>query len=177
MCASTNPEPRAYSAQAYSPMKIPGLAAWLLLAFAAAAIGGIASIDAASFYRLLARPAWSPPAGLFGPVWTLLYLMMGIAAWLVWRDRGFRGARTALVLFLIQLAANALWSWLFFAWRQGAWAFIEILALWALVLATLVAFWRVRPLAGALLAPYLAWVSFAAALCYSIWRLNPGMLN
>ena len=141
-----------------------GLAASLLLAFAAAAIGGVASASAPEFYRELTRPAWAPPAWLFGPVWTVLYLLMGIAAWLVWRERGFGGARTALSLFLVQLAANALWSWLFFAWRQGALAFVEIVILWALILATVVAFWRVRPLAGALLVPYLAWVSFATAL-------------
>ncbi|WP_292449307.1 TspO/MBR family protein [Methylibium sp.] len=110
-------------------------------------------------------------------MWSVLYLMMGVAAWLVWRARGFDGARTALVLFLVQLPANALWTWLFFAWREGGLAFAEILVLWALILGTVLAFWRVRLLAGALLLPYLAWVSFASALNFSLWRLNPGLLG
>lgn len=154
-----------------------GLLAWLLVSFAAAGVGGVASADAGSFYGQLSRPAWAPPASLFGPVWSVLYLLQGIGAWLVWRERGFSGARVALGLFLVQLAANALWTWLFFAWRRGALAFGEVLVLWVLILATIVAFWRVRPLAGALLLPYLLWVSFAAALTYSVWQLNPRLLG
>ncbi len=154
-----------------------GLLAWLLVSFAAAAAGGVASADAGSFYAQLSRPAWAPPASLFGPVWSVLYLLQGIGAWLVWRERGFRGARAALGLFLVQLAANALWTWLFFAWRRGALAFGEVLVLWVLIVATIVAFRRVRPLAGALLLPYLLWVSFAAALTCAVWQLNPRLLG
>ncbi len=154
-----------------------GLGGWLLVAFAAAVIGGRASVNAASFYAPLVRPAWAPPGWLFGPVWTVLYLMMAIAAWLVWRERGRAGARTALSLWVVQLAANALWSWLFFAWRRGALAFGEVLLLWVLVALTLVAFWRIRPLAGMLLLPYLLWVGFATALTFAVWRLNPGLLG
>jgi tryptophan-rich sensory protein len=153
-----------------------GLIAWLGLSFAVAVIGAVASAEAGAFYQQLARPAWAPPGWLFAPVWSLLYLMMGLAAWLVWRARGFGGAGRALYLYLAQLALNALWSWLFFAWRLGGWSFAEILLLWAAILATLLGFWRVRPLAGALLLPYLAWVSFAAWLCLAIWRLNPVLL-
>lgn len=153
-----------------------GLLVWLLVSFAAAALGGAASADAGSFYERLARPGWAPPAWLFAPVWSVLYALIGIAAWLVWRERGFRGARSALSLFLIQLVANALWTWLFFEWRQGALAFGEILLLWALIVATMLAFWRVRPLAGALLLPYLLWVSFASVLTYRVWQLNPQLL-
>jgi len=102
---------------------------------------------------------------------------MGIAAWLVWRVGGFRPAKSALTLFLVQLAPNALWSWLFFGWRRGAFAFADILLLWALIVATLISFWRIRPLAGALLVPYLLWVSFASALNYSVWQLNPQVLG
>lgn len=156
--------------------QIIGLIGWLMLAFAAAAIGGTASANAGAFYQQLARPEWAPPGWLFGPVWSVLYLLMGIAAWLVWREHGFSGAGIALILFIIQLAANALWTWVFFAWQQGAWAFGEILFLWALILCTTVAFWRVRPLAGILLLPYLAWVAFASALTYSLWQLNPQLL-
>jgi translocator protein len=157
--------------------QILGLAGWLLVSFSAAAIGAIATSNAGSFYEQLTRPGWAPPASVFGPVWSVLYLLMGIAAWLVWRERGFGGARAALSLFLVQLALNGLWSWLFFAWQRGAWALGEVLLLWVVILATLVAFWRVRPLAGLLLVPYLAWVSFAAALTYVLWQVNPGALG
>jgi benzodiazapine receptor len=102
---------------------------------------------------------------------------MGIAAWFVWRQRGFRESGMALWLFIAQLTANALWSWLFFSWHNGAWAFYEILILWVALLCTVAAFWRARSLAGALLLPYLAWVTFAAALCFAIWRLNPVALG
>lgn len=150
-----------------------GLVGWLGLAYATSAIGAVASIHARDFYLALVRPSWAPPGWLFGPVWSVLYTMMGIAAWLVWREGGFSGARPALVLFFIQLLANGLWSWLFFGWHRGALATVEVAILWALILATLVAFWRVRPAAGVLLVPYLAWVSFASALCFTIWRANP----
>ena len=103
-------------------------------------------------------------------------MLMGIAAWLVWRPHGFRKASSALSLFLIQLAANSLWTWLFFVWRLGAFAFVEIVVLWVLILGTVIAFWRERPIAAALLLPYLAWVTFASALSYSIWKRNPGIL-
>ncbi len=157
--------------------QIAGLVGWLALSFAAAALGGWASADAGAFYLALSRPAWAPPGWLFAPVWSLLYLMMGVAAWLVWRERTTRSSAAALWLFAVQLAANALWTWLFFAWRLGAPAFIEIIVLWALILATVVAFWRVRVLAGALLLPYLAWVTFACALTFAVWRRNPGALG
>lgn len=153
-----------------------GLAGWLVFTFAAAALGALASASAAGFYQALSRPAWAPPAWLFGPVWTALYLLMGVAAWLVWRKHGFAGARVALTLFAVQLAANALWTWLFFAWRQGGLALLEILLLWALIVGTMVAFARRNAMAAVLLLPYLAWVSFACALTYSIWKLNPGVL-
>lgn len=157
--------------------QIIGFAAWLAVSFTAAAVGSAASIQAGPFYTQLIRPEWAPPPGLFGPVWTILYTLMGIAAWLVWRVGGFRAARTALTLFLVQLAVNALWSWLFFGWQRGGLAFADIILLWALIVATLVSFWRIRPLASALLIPYLLWVSFASALNYSVWRLNPQILG
>jgi benzodiazapine receptor len=154
-----------------------GLAAWIVGSFITAGIGAAASIEAGPFYAQLARPGWAPPASAFGPVWTVLYALMGLAAWLVWRTGGFRAASTALTLFLVQLGFNALWSWLFFGWNRGAWAFADIILLWALILATLVAFWRIRPLAGVLLLPYLVWVSFAAVLNYVVWQLNPQILG
>lgn len=154
-----------------------GLAGWLLASFAAAGMGGLASVNAAGFYGDLVRPPWAPPAWLFGPVWSVLFLLMGVAAWLVWRDHGFRGAGAALKLYLAQLLANALWSWLFFAWRQGAFAFAEVTVLWLLIAATIFSFWRLHRLAALLLVPYLAWVSFAAALNFVLWRLNPVVLG
>jgi tryptophan-rich sensory protein len=157
--------------------QIVALLGWLIVSFAAAAIGGAATSQAGPFYTQLVRPEWAPPPSIFGPVWTVLYALMGVAAWLVWRVRGFRAARSALVLFLVQLALNALWSWLFFGWHRGALALADILLLWALIVATLIAFWRIRPLAGALLVPYLLWVSFASILNYSVWQLNPGVLG
>lgn len=154
-----------------------GLLGWMLLTFAAAAVGGLASASAGGFYAELARPAWAPPGWLFAPVWSLLYVLMGLSAWLVWRVRGFARARTALLVFVLQLGANALWTWLFFVWRQGGLAFAEVLLLWLLIAATMALFWRVSRLAAALLVPYLAWVSFASALTWSMWRLNPGWLG
>jgi translocator protein len=153
-----------------------GLLAWVGVSLAAGAIGGLASRNAEEFYAALTRPAWAPPAALFGPVWSVLYLLMGIAAWLVWREGGFARRRTELSLFLVQLALNSLWSWLFFEWRQGLLSLIEILFLLAAIVLTLILFWRVRPLAGGLLVPYLLWVAYATALTASLWRLNPGLL-
>jgi benzodiazapine receptor len=157
--------------------QILGLAGWLVVSFSASAVGAVASIQAKTFYSALVQPSWAPPPGIFGPVWTVLYTLMGIAAWLVWRCDGFGPNRQALTLFLLQLAFNALWSWLFFAWNLGVLALADIVVLWILIVATLVSFWRVRPLAGALLIPYLLWVSFAAVLNYFLWQLNPLVLN
>jgi tryptophan-rich sensory protein len=154
-----------------------GLLGWLLAAFLTATIGATASVSAGPFYAELVRPSWSPPGWIFGPVWSVLYAMMGVAAWLVWRARGFSGAGPALGLFLVQLAVNALWSWLFFGWRQGALAFVDILVLWVLIVATIVTFRRASRVAATLLVPYLAWVTFASLLNFSVWRLNPGLLG
>jgi len=156
---------------------LAGLLGCLALTAVAAAIGGYASAHAGSFYQQLIRPNWAPPAWLFGPVWSALYLLMALAAWRVWRERAARQTTTALALYLVQLAANALWPWLFFAWRDGAAAFAEVVLLWSLILATLIAFWRIRPLAGALLIPYLVWVSFASALTWATWQRNPQLLS
>lgn len=146
----------------------------MALTFVAAALGAAASVEAGSFYLSLLRPAWAPPPGVFGPVWSILYVLMGVAAWLVWRQRA---SRAALSLFVAQLALNALWSWLFFKWHHGGLAFADIAILWALIVATLIAFWRIRPVAGALLIPYLLWVTFAAFLNYSVWQVNPQVLG
>ncbi|THU01064.1 tryptophan-rich sensory protein [Lampropedia puyangensis] len=154
-----------------------GLFAWLGLSLLAATLGAIASVDAAHFYAQLTQPSWAPPARAFGPVWSILYALMGLAAWLVWRVGGLRHAQTALSLFIAQLVLNTVWSWLFFRWHLGAWAMADIALLWLLIAATVAAFWRIRPLAAALLIPYLLWVSFAIALNYSVWQLNPHLLG
>ena len=156
--------------------QVAGLLGWLLLSFAAAAVGAMASADASAFYEQLARPGWAPPAWLFAPVWTVLYLLMAISAWLIWREFGFKEAKQALALFTIQLGANALWSWVFFVWHQGALAFVEVILLWCLIVATVAAFRRLNRVAAALLLPYLAWVTFASALTFAEWRLNPDLL-
>jgi len=157
--------------------QILGLIAWLVVSYGASLVGAVASIQAKSFYGELLQPAWAPPSWLFGPVWTVLYGLMAIAAWLVWRSGGFRTHPIALSVFLGQLVVNALWSWLFFVWHLGAWAFADTVLLWILIMATLICFWRVRPLAGVLLLPYLLWVSFASALNYALWQLNPELLG
>lgn len=167
---------QTHTSSPHRPLRLPALAGWLVLTFIFAAIGGYASSQAPEFYQQLDRPAWAPPPWLFGPAWTALYLLMAIAAWRVQRVAGPRGARSDLTLYTVQLTLNALWTWLFFAWHQGAWAFAEIVALWILIAATMMAFWRRDRWAGLLLVPYILWVSFATCLCYAIWQRNPGLL-
>jgi benzodiazapine receptor len=156
--------------------QILGLLAWLALSLLAGGLGAIASVDAASFYAQLQQPGWAPPASVFGPVWTALYALMAVAVWLVWREPATGHRTAALTVFVLQLAVNALWSWLFFAWHLGAWAFADVLLLLALIVATAALFRRVRPLAAWLLLPYLAWVAFASALTCAVWQANPGVL-
>lgn len=147
-----------------------GLALWVIACFGAAALGGL--FPPGAWYAGLNKPSWNPPSWLFGPVWSALYTMMAVAAWLVWRRGGFRAQRTPLALFLVQLALNAAWSPLFFGLKWPGIAFAEMLLLWLAIAATLISFRRVSPVAGWLLAPYLAWVSFAALLNFTLWRLN-----
>jgi len=154
-----------------------GLAGWLMASFITGGIGGLASVNAGGFYEQLIQPSWAPPAWLFGPVWSVLFILMAVSAWLVWRRHGLRSAGAALKLYGAQLVANALWTWLFFAWKQGALALAEVAVLWLLVAATIWAFWRLQRVAALLLVPYLCWVSFAAALNLALWRLNPAVLG
>lgn len=147
-----------------------GLVFWLLVCFAAPAVGAFSMPG--SWYAQLHKPSWNPPSWVFGPVWTLLYAMMAVAAWLVWRQGGFKAQRRALGLFLVQLLFNALWTPLFFGLHRPGLAFVDIVLLWLALLATIVAFWKARPLAGALLVPYLGWVAFASALNFMLWHLN-----
>jgi len=147
-----------------------GLVFWVALSFAAAGFGS--RFPPGDWYTHLAKPAFNPPAWVFAPVWTLLYLVMGIAAWLVWRQRAVARVTPALALFLVQLALNAAWSWLFFGLHHIGWALVDLAAFWLAIGATLLAFWTHRPLAGLLMVPYLLWVSFAALLNFQFWRLN-----
>lgn len=150
-----------------------GLVFFVAASFAAALIGSVFTTPAIpGWYESLRKPSWTPPNWLFGPVWTLLYLAMGTAAWLVWRERGFAGARLALALFFAQLALNALWSILFFGMKSPGAALAEIVFLWASIFATMVAFWQASHAAGWLFVPYLWWVTFAMFLNYAIWRAN-----
>ena len=157
------------------------LLGWIGLVAIAGAIGAIGSIDAATFYAELVRPSWAPPAWLFGPAWTVLYLLMGTAAWLVWRTRPATedqatSRRRGLALFVGHLVLNALWSWIFFRWHQGALAFAEVIVFWIAIAVTMTQFARVKRAAAWCLVPYLLWVTFASALTWAVWQANPGRL-
>ena len=152
---------------------IIGLIVAVLGTEAIGALSGLAAGgDFVAFYDALRKPPATPPPAVFGPAWTVLYLLMGIAAWLVWREGLTRQTALALGLFAAQLALNFAWSLIFFGQHRIGAALLEIAVLWLVILATIVAFWIVRPAAGALLLPYLGWVSFAAYLNAGIWRLN-----
>ncbi|CAN5769557.1 hypothetical protein BH10CHL1_BH10CHL1_41130 [soil metagenome] len=155
--------------------------------FAAAAIGARATNNSVNtWYKTLRKPAWNPPSWVFGPVWTVLYTMMGIASWLVWRSSNQsttpnatditpskqQAVKGALALYGVHLVLNTLWSVLFFGQRNIKWAFIELVVLWSMIVATLTSFYRIRRTAGLLLVPYLLWCSFAAVLNATIWRMN-----
>lgn len=152
-----------------------GLVLFILICLGAGGLGAIVTTpEINGWYRTIIKPEWNPPDWVFGPVWTTLFVLMGISAWLVWKPAGFRDAATPLALFAVQLTFNVAWSWIFFGLHQIGWAVIEILILWAAILATTVAFFRRSKPAGWLLVPYLGWVSFASILNFTIWRLNAG---
>jgi tryptophan-rich sensory protein len=169
------------SAASSSGRRSTGGSGWLALIVsvgvtgAAAGLAARSSVTSAAFYAQLDKPAWAPPPWLFGPVWSALYLLMAVAAWRTWRAAG-RTARGALALYGGQLVLNALWTWLFFEQHVGLWATVEVVALWAAILATLLAFRRHDRPAALLLVPYLAWVSFASALTIAVWQRNPTLL-
>jgi benzodiazapine receptor len=143
----------------------------IVVCLGAAGLGSLLTKPAlGSWYAGLSKPRWTPPNWLFGPVWTILFVAMAIAAWLVWRKVGLTAA--PMQLFLLQLLLNVSWSALFFRLRSPGLAFAEIVVLWFAILATSVGFWKVVPAASWLLLPYWIWVSYAAALNFSIWLLN-----
>jgi benzodiazapine receptor len=149
-----------------------GLVGWLAASFAAGWFGS--RFVPGAWYASLAKPEWTPPNAVFAPVWSVLYLLIALAAWLVWRKAGFKGASIALALFAAQLFLNALWSYLFFGLHRPGLAFFEILALWSLAVVVAVLFWREVRSAGVLMVPYVLWVGFASYLNFALWRLNAG---
>lgn len=147
---------------------------WLAVCLGVGSAGAVFTArSVGTWYPLLVKPSWNPPGWVFGPVWTTLYVMMALAAWLVWRRRGFRGGAAAFGWFALQLALNALWSPLFFGLQNPRAALVDVVLLWAAIAGTVIAFWKRSRPAGILLLPYWLWVSFAAALNFAIWRLNP----
>jgi tryptophan-rich sensory protein len=149
------------------------LAVFLAVCFGVAALGSLATTpEIPTWYSRINKPSWTPPNWLFGPVWTALYAAMAVAAWLVWKQGGWRDNRAALILFAVQLSLNLAWSFIFFKFHQTGWAFLEIVLLWLAIAATLIVFAKSSKTASILMAPYLAWVTYAAALNYSIWRSN-----
>jgi len=150
--------------------------ALVLLAFVAVCL--LAALTGAVFrpgtwYDLLAKPSWRPPNWLFAPVWTVLYLMIAVSGWLVWRETGVAGAKLPLTVYAIQLVLNAAWTPIFFGLHRPDLAFFEIVLIWLSIVATIALFYPVHAGAAWLLVPYLGWVTFAAALNFAIWSLNP----
>jgi translocator protein len=151
---------------------ILGLIAFVGASFLAAATGAV--FPPGDWYERLAKPAWRPPNWLFAPVWTVIYLTIAVSGWLVWRKSGFVGAALPLAIYLLQLVLNAAWTPIFFGLHRPDLAFLEIVMLWLSILATIATFHSFNAAAAWLLVPYLAWVAFAAALNFTIWRLNRG---
>ena len=158
-----------------TPRRTEGLALVVFIA-ACLLIGALGAVSTASsvdtWYAGLNKPSWNPPGSIFGPVWTTLYLMMGVSVWLVWRRRHEVETRAAMMLFGLQMILNAAWSALFFGMQRPGWAAAEIVVLWLAIVATIAVFARISKPAAWLLVPYLAWVSFASFLNFTIWRLN-----
>jgi len=150
-----------------------GLFIAFLICFSAAAIGSLATTpQIPNWYAEIAKPSWTPPNWLFGPVWTILFSLMATAAWIVWCKHGMKNARNAFAWFGIQLILNSLWSILFFGWNNPGAAAVEILFLWLAILLTLVTFSKKSKTASLLLVPYFVWVSFAMVLNITIWQMN-----
>ncbi len=143
-----------------------------IAACTAAAMSG-AFFRPGDWYRRLDKPSWRPPDWLFGPVWLVLYIMIAVSGWLVWRSADLEETALALTVYAVQLVFNALWSAVFFGLRRPDWAFAEIICLWLSIVATIAAFYPLNAIAAYMLIPYAAWASFAAALNFKIWRLNP----
>lgn len=150
-----------------------GLALWFGLCLAVMVTSALFTTPSIpGWYAGLKKPVWTPPSWLFGPVWFILYILMALAAWLVWKQETLPQFHWSLVFFVIQLALNLCWSYVFFGLQKPGIALGEIMTLWLAILVTLVSFWSINRLAGIMMLPYLIWVSYAALLNFSIWRLN-----
>jgi tryptophan-rich sensory protein len=150
-----------------------GLVVALAVTFAAAGVGAyFTGLSVDTWYQEIEKPSFNPPAWVFMPVWNVLFTLMAVAAWLVWRKEGGAEARLALGLYVGQLVLNVAWSALFFGARMPGAAFVELVVLWLAIVATTVAFFRKSVPAGVLLVPYLAWVTFAGVLNFTLWRMN-----
>ena len=151
-----------------------GLFVSIVICFLAASIGGLATSSSvgSDWFIELTKPSWNPPNWIFGPVWSVLYLMMAVAAWLVWKQSGFTESKIALAWFVFHLLLNIFWSVVFFGLQQTGWAALEILILWISIAISIVLFYRHSKLAAVLLVPYFLWVTFAAVLNITIWSLN-----
>ena len=151
------------------------LVAWLAICYGVSAVGGLVTAHAVeTWYQGLAKPGLNPPDWVFGPVWTALYGLMALAAWLVWVSPESVMRRRGILWFCAQLAVNLLWSFAFFGARMLALGVVDIAAMWVLIALTMASFFRVRRAAGWLLVPYLAWVTFAGYLNWAVWVMNPG---
>ena len=149
------------------------LIVFIIFSFLAAALGSVlTNRTLKTWYQTIKKPSWNPPSKVFAPVWTILYIMMAVAGWMVWERLPHKTFSWPMILFFIQLVLNALWSGIFFALRSPGWAFLEIILLWAFIVLTMISFWTVYWIAGVLFLPYFLWVSFAAFLNFTIWRLN-----
>jgi benzodiazapine receptor len=149
------------------------LIVFLLLSFAAGGIGSLATVKSIpTWYQQLAKPNWTPPSAVFGPVWTLLYVTMAASAFLIWRQGTVGMGRAVLIIFLAQLALNALWSLIFFGARNPGLALVDIVLMWILIAAYTILAWPISRVASALFMPYWLWVTYATALNIAIWRLN-----
>ena len=151
-----------------------GLIVSIIVCLGVAGLGGLVTDPRVfDWYAQLAKPKWTPPDWVFGPVWTVLYICMAVSVWLIWRQGGSATAKVPMALFVAQLVLNSLWSILFFGFQQPGIAAIEIVLMWAAILTTIVAFWNRSTSASLLLVPYLAWVTFAVLLNWTIWQMNP----
>lgn len=154
-------------------VQVVGFLVILLGCFAAGLLGNLVTMpELPGWYAQLAKPSWTPPDAIFGPVWSLLYLMMATAAWLIWRQGGLVHGWVPLGLFAVQLVLNSLWSILFFKLQRPGWAAVEIVVLWLAIFVTMLVFSQRSTLAGLLLLPYLVWVGFASLLNWAIWQMN-----
>lgn len=154
-------------------MKIITTIISILIAEGAGLLGSIfTASNVKGWYSTIIKPSWNPPSWIFGPVWTMLYALMGTAGAMIWNQKNLPGAKLALFVYGAQLVLNALWSMIFFGLKNPGLAFLEIIILLLMILVTTILFWKINPVAGALMIPYILWVSFATYLNYTIWQLN-----